>query len=74
MARDGLDPVAGRDLSLHLDGEAGQPRLGDDELGGADPDAVADGGFLFEGQALDSEVLAERAERQVLPELLPPQG
>ena len=53
---------------------AGQPGLGDDELGGADAEAVADRDLLLERQPLDREVLAEGAERQLLPELLPPEG
>ena len=45
-------------------------RLGHDELGGADPEAVADRDLLLERQSLDREVLAEGAERQLSAELL----
>ena len=53
---------------------AGQPRLGDDELGAADAEAVADRDLVLERQALDREVLAEGAEGQLLPELFLPVG
>ena len=41
---------------------ARHPRLSHDELGRADPQAVADGDLLLERQPCDREVLAEGAE------------
>ncbi len=53
---------------------AGQPRLRDDELGGADAEPVADGELPLERQPLDGEVLAEHAPRQRPSELTAPGG
>ena len=53
---------------------AGQPRLGKDELGGANAEAVPHGDLLLERQPLDGEVLAEHPERQLRSELLSPEG
>ena len=53
----------GRQLRLthpHRDAEAGDPRLGDLELRLADDVPVADADLVV-GQAVDSEILAERA-------------
>ena len=50
----------------HADAEAGDPRLGDLELGLADAVAVADA-HLVVAEAVDGEVLAELAELEVVP-------
>jgi hypothetical protein len=87
MIRDGLDGVAGCDVTFKSDGEAvsgsttgeesfdhvlaaeakpklgaGQPRFPDNDLGAADAEAVADRDLVLEREALDREVLSERAE------------
>src|SRR6185312_1571313 len=50
----------------HADAEAGDPRLGDLELGVADAVAVADADLVV-AEPLDGEVLAELAELEVVP-------
>ena len=67
-----LDHVAATEAKPQL--VTGQPRLGDDELGGADAEAVADGHVLLERQPVDRQVLAEGSERQLVSELRPPEG